>query len=102
MQVPDQAGRPASQHVIDTLNFVRGGWTAFSKGGAFVGTGGQADADVYRDAIASMWRVLRTDATNPVYDDHRGMVPDPRMGMYLDSKNLWANDTRIWINVEHE
>lgn len=102
MQVPDQAGRPANQHVIDTLNFVRGGWTAFSSGGSFWGAGGvRSEAEIYRDAIASMYRVLRSDPTNPLYDDGQGKVPHPRMGMYLDSKNLWANNTRIWIRVVH-
>ena len=94
-------GRP--HQVIDTLNFVRGGSTAFtSADGSFKGVDGKSyNADVYRDAIASLWKVLRTDPQNHIYDDHQGRAPNPLMGNYVDSTNLWANNTRIWIDLEH-
>lgn len=89
-----------TNHVRDALNYERGGPTAFTGNGKFIDRYNQpADAEVYRNAIASIYRELLERPHDPMYNDGEGIRPDPSNKQYHDSTNLWANNTRLWADV---
>lgn len=98
-QVRTSNSKPTN-HVRDALNYVRGGVTAFEHNGKFNDKLKKpADAEVYRNAIASIYRELFERPHDPMYDDGEGFKADLSNKQYHDSTNLWANNTRLWVDV---
>ena len=98
-QVRTSNSKPTN-HVRDALNYVRGGVTAFEHNGNFNHKLKKpADAEVYRNAIASIYRELFERPHDPMYDDGEGFKDDLSKKQYHDSTNLWANNTRLWVDV---
>ena len=80
---------------------MRGGSTSFDHSGAVWGSAREVNTSDYINAIASIYRELRFPNKPNKWDDGMGMKPDPRRAgtEYWDSKNLWANNVRIQINI---
>ncbi len=90
------------EHLKNTLNFIRGGRSAFDLGGkiTFSNKSNETDTSDYINAIASIYRELRR--ISPARDWNDGLNVSLGADNYIpnwDSSSLWANNSRIWIYV---
>ena len=106
MQVSVQQNR--TEHLKDTLNFVRGGGSAFKANGkiTFYTDSHEPDTSDYINAIASIYRELRWYEKQAKgkgrWDDLMGVSDEASKDIpSWDSTNLWANNSRIWIDIPH-
>ena len=102
LQVKDQSGR--TEHLRDTLNFVRGGGSAFDNNGKITFKSLEPDTKDYINAIASIYRELRWYGKpakgKGQWDDTKGVSEGANKDIpSWDSANLWANNSRIWIDI---
>ena len=103
LQVSVQQGR--TEHLKDTLNFVRGGGSAFAADGTFPNAANEKDTSDYINAVASIYRELRKIAPAGragQWDDTMGVSKGADKDIPTwDSANLWANNSRIRIDIKH-
>ncbi len=94
-----------TEHLKNTLNFIRGGRSAFEAGGkiTFYTKSKEPDTSDYINAIASIYRELRKiKPGQPAgqWNDNEGVSKGSDSNIpNWDSSSLWANNSRIRIDI---
>ena len=104
LQVTPEQDNRRDRRLKDTLNFLRGGFPTFQDhNGTIFNSSLEDNTDDYLNAIASIYWELRWNAKGPTSPWHDGMEADqlkhnPAISNW-EPENLYANNTRIWINI---